>query len=172
MNIVAFMKHLLIAALVLDVGFSGSALARPDDVTANPQIEAFKKLDMNKDGVLSVKEAGKDSLFSTTHFAKADINKSGTLDEQEFMDYKSAEQNKEVERIADDSVITASIKAAIVKEEGFKGLQISVETHRGVVLLSGFVDAQSQVTTAERVAKATTGVKSVKNSLIVKRQIN
>lgn len=165
----AFMKHLLMAVALTGMAASTSAMARPDDVTENPQIEAFKKLDVNKDGVLSVKEAGKDSLFNTTHFAKADLNKSGTLDQQEYMDYKSAEQNKEVERIADDSVITASIKAAILKEEGFKGLQISVETHRGVVLLSGFVDAQAQVSTAERLARETTGVISVKNSLIVKR---
>jgi hyperosmotically inducible periplasmic protein len=165
----AFMKHLLMAVALTGMVASLPAMARPDDVTENPQIEAFKKLDVNKDGVLSVKEAGKDSLFNTTHFAKADLNKSGTLDQQEYMDYKSAEQNKEVERIADDSVITASIKAAILKEEGFKGLQISVETHRGVVLLSGFVDAQTQVSTAERLAKETTGVISVKNSLIVKR---
>jgi len=165
----AFMKHLLMAVALTGMAASSSAMARPDDVTENPQIEAFKKLDVNKDGVLSVKEAGKDSLFNTTHFAKADLNKSGTLDQQEYMDYKSAEQNKEVERIADDSVITASIKAAILKEEGFKGLQISVETHRGVVLLSGFVDAQTQVSTAERLARETTGAISVKNSLIVKR---
>ncbi|ACT50379.1 transport-associated protein [Methylovorus sp. MP688] len=165
----AFMKHLLMAVALTGMAASLPAMARPDDITENPQIEAFKKLDVNKDGVLSVKEAGKDSLFNTTHFAKADLNKSGTLDQQEYMDYKSAEQNKEVERIADDSVITASIKAAILKEEGFKGLQISVETHRGVVLLSGFVDAQAQVSTAERLAKETTGVISVKNSLIVKR---
>ncbi|WP_238525363.1 BON domain-containing protein [Methylovorus sp. MP688] len=163
------MKHLLMAVALTGMAASLPAMARPDDITENPQIEAFKKLDVNKDGVLSVKEAGKDSLFNTTHFAKADLNKSGTLDQQEYMDYKSAEQNKEVERIADDSVITASIKAAILKEEGFKGLQISVETHRGVVLLSGFVDAQAQVSTAERLAKETTGVISVKNSLIVKR---
>lgn len=165
----AFMKHLLMAVALTGMAASLPAMARPDDITENPQIEAFKKLDVNKDGVLSVKEAGKDSLFNTTHFAKADLNKSGTLDQQEYMDYKSVEQNKEVERIADDSVITASIKAAILKEEGFKGLQISVETHRGVVLLSGFVDAQAQVSTAERLAKETTGVISVKNSLIVKR---
>lgn len=165
----AFMKHLLMAVALTGMAASLPAMARPDDITENPQIEAFKKLDVNKDGVLSVKEAGRDSLFNTTHFAKADLNKSGTLDQQEYMDYKSAEQNKEVERIADDSVITASIKAAILKEEGFKGLQISVETHRGVVLLSGFVDAPIQVSTAERLAKETTGVISVKNSLIVKR---
>ncbi|MCB4811984.1 BON domain-containing protein [Methylovorus menthalis] len=169
MHTLSLMNRLLAATWMTGVLVSQPAMARPDDITENPQIEAFKKLDVNKDGVLSVKEATKDSLFNTTHFAKADINKSGTLDQQEYMDYKSAEQNKEVERIADDSVITASIKAAIVKEEGFKGLQISVETHRGVVLLSGFVDAQAQANTAERLARETTGVKSVKNSLIVKR---
>jgi len=47
-------------------------------------------------------------------------------------------------------------------------MKISVETHQGVVLLSGFVETEAQIKQAEAIAGAIEGVKSVKNSLVVK----
>jgi osmotically-inducible protein OsmY len=68
----------------------------------------------------------------------------------------------------DDSAITAKVKAAIVNEPSLKVFQINVETFKGEVQLSGFVDTAQSVTKAGEVARGVKGVRSVKNSLIVK----
>ncbi len=68
----------------------------------------------------------------------------------------------------DDSVITTKVKAAIFNEGSLKTLQISVETYKGVVQLSGFVDSAQNAAKAEDVVRGIAGVVSVKNNLIVK----
>ena len=68
----------------------------------------------------------------------------------------------------DDSSITASVKAAIYNDPMLKVGQISVESHKGVVQLSGFVDSRQAAARAVELARSVKGVKSVKNSLIVK----
>ena len=68
----------------------------------------------------------------------------------------------------DDAAITSKIKTRLVGDEALKAFEIGVETYRGNVQLSGFVDNQDQITKAEEVAKEVPGVKSVKNSLVVK----
>ncbi len=69
----------------------------------------------------------------------------------------------------DDSVITSKVKAAIVGESSLKASEINVETFKGVVQLSGFVSQAGDIPTATRVAQGVAGVKSVKNSLLVKK---
>ncbi len=69
---------------------------------------------------------------------------------------------------ADDAVITARVKAAIFDDSSLKVLQINVETFKGEVQLSGFVDSAPNVRRAGEVARGVQGVKSVKNDLIVK----
>lgn len=68
----------------------------------------------------------------------------------------------------DDSVLTTKVKAAILDEPTLKVFQINVETFKGAVQLSGFVDSAQSVKKAGEVARGVTGVKSVKNNLIVK----
>ncbi len=68
----------------------------------------------------------------------------------------------------DDSVITTKVKAAIFNEGSLKSLQINVETYKGEVQLSGFVDSAASVAKAGEVARGVQGVVSVKNNLIVK----
>jgi osmotically-inducible protein OsmY len=68
----------------------------------------------------------------------------------------------------DDTVITTKVKAAILDDPNLKVLQISVETLKGVVQLSGFVDSRQSISKAGEVARSVPGVKSVKNDLIVK----
>jgi hypothetical protein len=68
----------------------------------------------------------------------------------------------------DDSVITAKVKAAIFNEPTLKTLQINVETFKGTVQLSGFVDSAQSVNKAGAVAGNVKGVVSVKNDLVVK----
>lgn len=68
----------------------------------------------------------------------------------------------------DDSVLTTKVKADIFNDPMLKSLQIEVESFKGVVQLSGFVDSSKASARAAEVAKAVHGVKSVKNSLVVK----
>ncbi len=68
----------------------------------------------------------------------------------------------------DDSVITTKVKALLAGDDFFKSFEISVETFKGVVQLSGFVNSQQAVDKAGQIARSVNGVKSVKNNLIVK----
>jgi len=68
----------------------------------------------------------------------------------------------------DDSVITTKIKTQLANDEFLKSFQISVETRKGIVQLSGFVDSQMAVNKAGEIAGGVGGVKSVRNNLVVK----
>lgn len=68
----------------------------------------------------------------------------------------------------DDSVITTKVKALLTADELLKAFQVGVETYRGTVQLSGFVNSQQAVDKAGEIARGVKGVKSVKNDLIVK----
>ena len=65
----------------------------------------------------------------------------------------------------DDSVITTKVKAAILNDSELKVLQINVETFKGVVQLSGFVDSRAMMNRAVEVTRGVSGVKSVKNDM-------
>ena len=68
----------------------------------------------------------------------------------------------------DDSVITAKVKTEILKDEALKSGEINVETFKGVVQLSGFVNSQADIDKAVEVARSVKGVTSVKNDMRVK----
>lgn len=68
----------------------------------------------------------------------------------------------------DDAAITTKVKAAIFAEPGLKSLQISVDTVKGVVTLSGSVDSRSSSNRAKELAGAVAGVTDVENRLAVK----
>jgi hyperosmotically inducible protein len=68
----------------------------------------------------------------------------------------------------DDSVITSKVKTSIFNEPSLKSAEINVETYKGVVQLSGFVNSQSDINTAVVVARGVAGVQSVKNDMHTK----
>jgi hyperosmotically inducible protein len=68
----------------------------------------------------------------------------------------------------DDSVITAKVKAAVLSESTLKSAEINVETFKGVVQLSGFVNSQGDINKAVEVARGVGGVKSVRNDMRLK----
>ena len=68
----------------------------------------------------------------------------------------------------DDSVITTKVKSLLAADDFLKSFQISVETFKGTVQLSGFVGSQKAVNKAGEITRSVKGVKSVKNDLIVK----
>lgn len=68
----------------------------------------------------------------------------------------------------DDSVITSSVKAALLADPDIKAFDFKVETRKGDVLLSGFVDSQAQLDRATVAAHGVTGVKNVQNNVTLK----
>jgi len=68
----------------------------------------------------------------------------------------------------DDTVITTKVKAAIFGEPSLKSAEINVETFKGTVQLSGFVNSRADITKAVDVARGVAGVKSVKNDMRLK----
>jgi len=85
-----------------------------------------------------------------------------------FLGCAATQKRQSTGQYVDDSVITTKVKAAIFNEETLKTLQINVETFKGEVQLSGFVDSAQSVKKAGEVAGSVNGVVSVRNNLIVK----
>jgi osmotically-inducible protein OsmY len=68
----------------------------------------------------------------------------------------------------DDSVVTTKVKTAILNDPDLKVLQINVETFKGVVQLSGFVDSKAMMAHAVEVTRGVAGVRGVKDDMRVR----
>ena len=80
----------------------------------------------------------------------------------------STSQQASTGEYLDDSVITTKVKTAIFNEPSLKVNQISVETNKNVVQLSGSVDSSASMNKAVAIARSVEGVSSVKNDMRVK----
>lgn len=76
-----------------------------------------------------------------------------------------AQAQKSAGEIIDDSTVNASVKAKLVELKEVPSMQVNVETYRGVVLLSGFVETQAQKDAAGKAAKDVSGVRTVHNAI-------
>lgn len=68
----------------------------------------------------------------------------------------------------DDGVVTAKVKAALVADPVTKAHQINVETFKGTVQLSGFVETDEARTRALQLARDVEGVRKVKDAMEVR----
>ena len=80
----------------------------------------------------------------------------------------SSPKHESTGEYVDDSVITTKVKTLLAEDDFLKSFQIGVETFKGRVQLSGFVNSQDAVNRAVQITRGVGGVKSVKNDLIVK----
>ena len=85
-----------------------------------------------------------------------------------FMACASTSKQEGAGEYVDDSVITTKVKSLLAADDFLKSFQIGVETYKGIVQLSGFVNSQQAVDKASQIARGVKGVKSVKDNLIVK----
>jgi hyperosmotically inducible protein len=79
-----------------------------------------------------------------------------------------AEPGRTVGQTLDDAGITAKVKASLLASPDVKGTDVNVTTEKGVVRLTGSLDAQSQIDRAVQIARGTEGVTQVESSLTVK----
>lgn len=160
---------LVIAMTAASVSFHANAFDT-DQVQDNQTsyAEQFNQLDVSGNGLLTWPEAAKDKSLNSKHFARADKDNDGSLDKDEYAEIKTELGQKKVSQVVSDSVITTKAKAKLLAEESLKSLKISVETYKGEVILSGFVRDEATKARAEEVVATIEGVKSVKNSLVIK----
>jgi hyperosmotically inducible protein len=85
-----------------------------------------------------------------------------------FVSCASTPKQESTGEYVDDSVITAKIKSLLAADDFLKSFQISVETRKGIVQLSGFVNSQNAVDKAGQIVRSVKGVQSLRNNLIVK----
>ncbi len=128
---------LIVASLLLALGLNACEKSGPAE-------EAGKKLDQ------VVEDTGK--------------KVGDTVDKAEK---KMDEQGEKATQAIDDTEITTKVKAAILAESGLRSLQISVDTVKGIVTLTGSVDSQSNSDKARNLAAAVKDVSEVRNQLVV-----
>ena len=178
-----------LAAEFIKLDTSGNGLLLPLEASKGKAFnkKTFATADVDGDGTIDQAEyiQYRTSMGATNHpaanqpvsnmstemqsSANATIDQPVTKIDTAEMSQDNAEPKKStVAEVIDDSVITTKAKAAIFSTPDLKTLQISVETRKGEVLLSGFVDSETAKMKAEEVVKNVGGVKSVKNNLEVK----
>lgn len=165
------MKHLTRSVLNLTlVGALGGlaaapALAAPAQKASAP---GFAVYDRDKDGSVSQAEF----LVQGGHelaFHEGDANRDNRLSSDEFIKASAYNGRLKAGKLADDAWISAKVKALLVRDKEVKGLDVKVQTHKGMVLLSGWVDDADQIAQAEKIARGVEGVKMVSNDLRIRR---
>lgn len=144
----------------------GIQLAAAEDKPKSPDPK-FDKLDKNRDGYVSRDEVRSLRDYGKA-FEQADANKDGKLDRGEFVKAEAIHDRIVTGKYVDDSLVTAKVKAALLREPELNSMDVSVETQAGEVMLSGFVQDDRQRQKALKVASAVSGVASVKDAMRVK----
>ncbi|MGZ8137329.1 MAG: BON domain-containing protein [Methylococcaceae bacterium] len=94
---------------------------------------------------------------------RAEDIKKNVEDRDEAIERKS----ESVGEYIDDSAITGKVKAEMMADSLISASRIDVVTDKGVVKLSGVVNAQQTADRAVEIASRVKGVKSVENNLVV-----
>ena len=68
----------------------------------------------------------------------------------------------------DDTIITSKIKAAFAADPTVKATEVKVETFKGTVQLSGFVESRESAQKAVQIARQVKGVTEVRNNTVIK----
>lgn len=68
----------------------------------------------------------------------------------------------------DDAAVTAKVKSALIADNTVSAFDVEVETYKGHVQLSGFVDTDAQRQRAEQLARGVAGVTDVSNNIRLK----
>jgi hyperosmotically inducible protein len=81
---------------------------------------------------------------------------------------ETAQADRSTGQAVDDAAIVAKVKSGLLGSPDVEGLDVNVDARNGVVTLSGTADSVAERSSAERIAKAADGVKSVDNKIVVK----
>jgi len=80
----------------------------------------------------------------------------------------SAAREHEATGNPENLAVTRKVAKALADEPLLKGAEIHVDTHEGIVQLTGVIDSRAEMDRAVELARAVSGVKSVLNDMQVK----
>lgn len=144
------------ACLVENKGTADTALERAGEKT---RAAAAAAVDKTKDAARNVADKTRELT------ARGERSAENVGDKTE----RSAERaGSKTASAMSDTAITAKVKAGLAAEPDLSALAIKVETEKGVVSLSGFVESKAEAERAEKLAKGVEGVTSVKSAIKVK----
>lgn len=76
-----------------------------------------------------------------------------------------SETSKSTGEVIDDAAITTRVKTALIRDENVEARSVEVDTYKGTVQLSGFVDEREDIDRAEEIASNVSGVREVRNDI-------
>lgn len=82
--------------------------------------------------------------------------------------YVATQEDRSTSEVLRDQGITASVKAKLLADQTVPGMDINVDTHKGVVSMRGVLKRQAEVDQAIKLARSVNGVKDVEPYLYVK----
>lgn len=144
-----------------------TASAQPGDKIDRVQQDKFRSLDANRDGFVDKSEVSRIRGYAAA-FDKADANRDNKLGLEEFAEAEAIHDRQQVVAYASDAALTAKVKTALLRESDLNAMDVSVETDKGRVQLSGWVESEAQRKKALQVASRVEGVKEVKDAMSVK----
>lgn len=155
---------LLQSCLIAAIG--GTAMTAAVAGMAAPPFGTF---DANADGTISREEfMAQGGLVKAFH--EGDVDRDGRLDRNELVRATASNERLMTGNFVDDAWITTKVKTQLLKDDIIKGLSVNVATRKGSVQLSGWVDDETQIAHAERVARRINGVKTVRNELQINKR--
>jgi len=80
----------------------------------------------------------------------------------------AGQQQRSVGDTVDDQLIVTNIKSQFLADPEVKGLQINVDSFKGVVTLEGFVKTANEAERAVYLARRVSGVRDVQSRLMLK----
>ncbi len=105
-------------------------------------------------------------LFGTTGCTTGTVA-AGLLAGGTAAGYYTGRDERDVQTIKQDAVITSTIKGWFLSDKEINGLHINVDTYRGVVTLYGSVETKQVEESAMRMASKANGVTKVISKLTV-----
>jgi|GraSoi2013_100cm_1033763.scaffolds.fasta_scaffold16647_5 hyperosmotically inducible protein len=154
-------------ALALAVGAAFSAAQANAAEPNEPANMKFRQLDKNSNGFIEKSEIRHLPGYEAA-FDQADENRDGKLDAGEFLKAESIYDRTRAAAFVEDSVLTTKVKAALLNEPNLKSTEVHVESLKGRVMLSGWVESREQKEKAVKIASAVSGVIEVRDGLKVR----
>lgn len=130
----------------------------------------FIRFDINHDGRLSRGELAGDPALSRD-LARFDTDRSGNLDEREYLQAEAVLEKERAAVRVEDAVIDAAVRKALAGVRGIDFQYAGVEVRDGTVVLKGIVSHALLALQAGDAIKRISGIRRIDNRLVSGDQI-